>query len=387
MLVKSLEQTLAKNTPYDAMARELITASGPSFDAGGVNFILRYRSNPVDLAGGVSRVFLGIRLQCAQCHDHPFAAWKQQQFWGMAAFFARTKLYYIEDLDSAGVVEVKRGGRMATPGLKTGEEPKGEDEEPESARIAPVYLDGRPAGAEWRVSLAEAITDPARSPTFALNAINRVWASMFGKGLVEPLDGFTLKETGEPPALLRELADAFVKKRYDLHWLLSTIATSRAYQKGAGAPVRPLDEDQLVDAIRDATGFHEEPELDEGEEEDMNKEEMADAMEEAEAYQEEEAGDLFGAQAVSQTRALALLNSTFIHEAVDAGAQLCKAGNGRKIGPRHIEWLYLATLSRRPAPEEIKQMEELLAGSPAKGAKLEDILWALLNSAEFTSNH
>jgi hypothetical protein len=404
-LLEHLQRALGRNDPYDRLVRELVSASGLADENGAVNFALRYRANPVDLAGAVGRTFLGVRIQCAQCHDHPFADWNQDQFWGLAGFFARTWRFFVDEpgFELTGVVEAGRDRGIRVPGQPADPKPaEGDKEEDEQARtrreyrkVPAVYLDGRAAGADeasLRAALADALVDPKRSPTFAANAVNRVWAAMFGRGLLEPLDGFTLRGTPAPPPLLNELADAFVARRYDLAALIRTIATSKAYQRASRGPgdpatwsrmaVRPLDEDQLFDAVSDVGGLTHEPSEEEARE--MSPEEA----EEEQAYRDLLPREAFGDQNLSQTRALALLNGEIVHEAVEAGARACLAVNGRNVGRAHVEWLILATLSRAPTEEEVREALELIGGARTRRRDgLEDVLWALLNSSEFVSNH
>ena len=381
-LLQYLQRALAQNLPYDRMVRDMVTGSGLGDENGEVNFLLRYRADPVDVTGAVGRTLLGIRLQCAQCHDHPFAEWKQDQFWGMAAFFSKTRRFYTESGDEylPGVIDVSRDRGMFMPGLD-------EREMPERAKVPPVYLSGdRPADGKWREQFADLLIDPTKSPTFAMNAVNRVWAEFFGRGLLEPLDGFTLRGAEVPP-LLKHLADEFVANQYDLRRLIRTIALSKAYQREARAgadsyaymPVRPLDEDQIFDAIVDATGFTDEP----YDAEDLSPEEI----EEEESYRDQQPREFFGEHDMSKSRALALLNHWAVHEAVETGSRTCVGVNGRATGPAHVEWLYLATLSRKPTKEETDEMTELIDATRAKRSRLADLLWALLNSAEFTTNH
>ncbi|MBI1899589.1 MAG: DUF1549 domain-containing protein [Planctomycetia bacterium] len=287
VLQKYLRDALAENKSYQAIARELIAGQGLSESSGPANFILRYDAQPNQLTGAVSKLFLGVSLQCAECHNHPFERWTQDDYRGMAAFFARVRR--LDDNNAAdylrAVVETRRGEfEIDDPQAK-----KVEGEEPKKLKIAPRLLDGtspqhdlsrREALAQWATS--------AENPYFARNIVNRVWAQVFGRGLVEPLESLGAESPGPHAAVLDVLASDFSAGGFDLKQLLRTILLSRAYHLDSAAPadggaeqalaqvssfarfpVRPLSVDQLYESIVQSTGYSGRDEAAEADAEEM----------------------------------------------------------------------------------------------------------------------
>ena len=263
-----LRDRLLEETPYDALARQLITAElggGAGMSPGGmmsspggpspVAFLQAKEVKPENLAAATSRTFLGVRMECAQCHDHPFDHWTQREFWALAAFYGGIErrgggllgpLRERADLRSIAVPDANVTVTAAFPG---GGEPDWEYET-------------RP-----RDVLARWVTS-ADNPYFAKAAVNRVWGHFFGRGLVDPVDDFGAANPASHPDLLDELAAAFVDSGYDLKTLIAGIVASRGYQlssRGAEPgqddpelfarfPVRALDAGRLYDSLARATG-------------------------------------------------------------------------------------------------------------------------------------
>lgn len=396
VLHQYLKESFKANKPYGQIVTELICGEGLSEASGPVTFLLRYQAKPTDLAGAVGKQFLGVTLQCAQCHDHPFARWKKDDFWGTAAFFGRLRLLEAQEEEEnyRAVLETRHGELMIPDPAAKAEEGKGEEAKPAKKKVAPRLL-GRstePIQGKRRPALAAWIT--ARdNPFFARNLVNRVWSQLFGASLVNGLDRPVSPGDGQHPQVLDLLAEDFTASGHDVQRLLRIILLSRAYQLSAGAnqpsaeeslksrrnlacfPVRSLSVDQLYQAIVQATGHR-------GEEPEAQKQ----AAEKDEDDDADTPVDQLGERALTVQRSLALLNGDYVHKAVQAGAKAAKAVNGQHSGPTHVEWLFLATLSRRPTAEESAAMLQLLKDSKGKGG-LEDILWVLLNSVELTTNH
>jgi hypothetical protein len=403
VLYEYMKASLAANKPYRDIVTDLICGEGLSDASGPVNFLLRYDAKPTDLAGAVSKNFLGLTLQCAQCHNHPFAEWKKADFWGMAAFFGRTRRLDSqgEDGNYAAVLDTRRGDLMLPdPAAKpdeSGNVPK------KAVKPRLPGQDGPVPSGKRRQALAAWITSD-KNPFFARNLVNRVWAHLFGSGLVTSLEHAPAE--GEPvhEEILALLAKDFTTSGHDVKRLVRVIVLSRAYQlstgsgepvtepaspKDAGArlhqlrhlgrfPVRPLSVDQLYQSVVQATGYRgpeEAPAAQKPPGEDEDEESEADIP-----------IDVLGERALTVQRAQALLNSDHVQKAVQAGAKAAVAVNGGRPGAAHVEWLFLSTLARRPTADESATMLELLqAGKRQRG--LEDVLWVLLNSAEFNTNH
>jgi hypothetical protein len=392
VLHEYLKASLAANKSYRQIVTELICAEGSSDGSGPANFLIRYDAKPTDLAGAVGKQFLGVSLQCAQCHDHPFAKWKKDDFWGVAAFFGRTRLFESSNEGEEqyfAVLDTRRGELLVPdPAGKPGEDGK-----LPMKKVLPrlPVADGPAIQGPRRQALAAWIT-ASDNPFFARQAVNRVWGQLFGTPLTGALDRPIAEADGSHPAILNLLADDFNASGGDIKRLVRTIVLSRAYDRKAGSgdpkeaesrylktrnlarfPVRPLNVDQLYQSIVQATGHR-----------------AAEAMEAGKETDDEEEADpplqLLGERAQTVQRSLALLNSDYVQKATEAGAKAAVAVNGRKIAAGHVDWLFLATLSRRPTADEATQMQDLLKNGKATRG-LEDILWVIVNSVEFSTNH
>jgi len=250
-----LRKQLRKKRPYDAIVRDLIAASGNAEENPEVNFILRYNVRPSDIVGGLARAFLGNKLQCAQCHDHPFDTFTQEDFWGVAAFFSRTNRTVTDFMTED---EVNGVGNAA-------DHEEGNPEKPPLV-AKPRWLGKGTDKTETgtRKDLARFVT---ADPGFARNLVNQVWARLMGRGLVMPLDGFGGKAKPSHPELLDALAEHLRKSEYDLRALLRIIVTSQAYRRSshaegesdprsfARAALRPLTVDQIHLSIIRATNY------------------------------------------------------------------------------------------------------------------------------------
>lgn len=278
---------LEQRRGVDALVRDLLTATGNRTDSPQVQWLLRWNVEPAKLAGSVGRDLLGVQVACAQCHDHPFDTWKQDDFWSLAAFFARTRYYEGEDVE--GVTENRRASKsMRLPDDPTDvgaeEEEELQGERRPKKRFQPRFLDGQglPPGEEPRAVLAARVT---ASPLFARNLANRVWARLLGRGLVEPVDTAGAAEATDPwvAGVLDPLAARLRGSRFDLLDLVQTIVSTKAYARGPAAMPGPdapfarhrpraLTADQLRTTLIVATGVYEDDdpldEEDEGEGED-----------------------------------------------------------------------------------------------------------------------
>lgn len=396
-----LRQHLSNNTHYDKMVYELMTTrlSGDrSMNAAMQNtdglspiaFFTTKQIKPENLAAATSRMFLGIRIECAQCHNHPHDVWKQEQFWGYAAFFAGIERLNRTD-DSVGAVkEVFDRRELTIPERET--------------VVQATYLDGSQprwrSGETSRKTLAEWMT-ARENPYFAKACVNRIWGHLFGVGIVEPIDDFG--ETNKPshPELLDELAADFAEHEFDLKYLIRGITASKAYQRSsqkteasqsepqqfARMAVQGLTGEQLFDSIAVAVGYLE-------------------PFQQPQPFAVNTTGargeflELFAPDNTSATerqtsilQALALMNGQFVSNAtsVDQSSTLTAIAEFplMKTSDR-VEALYLATLSRKPRREEIERLTSYVdAGGPEKNSRqaLADVFWALLNSSEFLFNH
>ena len=395
-----MRKRLREGLAYDALVRELLTIPLPDDqqnarnpfagdDAGPIGFYFAKEGKPENLAASTARALLGMRLECAQCHDHPFAHWKQDQFWQLAGFFAGIERQQ-PDQPFSPLKEVAAKHELTVPDTQR--------------TVSATFLDGTTPewteGASARVKLAEWIT--ARSnPLFSRALANRLWAHFFGIGLVDPLDDLDESNLPSHPALLALLSSEFAAHDFRFEHLIRAITASRAYQltsqtthdsqrdprRFAAMPVRGLSAEQLFDSLALAVGY---------------RDPAGDAGVFVFGYNSPRATFLetFANQRdrpieyhTSIIQAMALMNGQVVADATAVPRSWTLGAVARYPGfdnRARIEALYLATLSRLPRDEELARLDPYLAsGGPRQNAEdaLGDILWALLNSSEFLFNH
>ncbi|MBI4575707.1 MAG: DUF1549 domain-containing protein [Planctomycetes bacterium] len=402
-LLEWLRGRFEENRPYDEVVRDLITATGTNTENGAVNFLLRYAQSRREAAGAMARAFLGLRIHCAQCHDHPYEKWRQADYDGMLAFFARVGVRRVgEGEDMRPVVEVfERPRGQLTVG---GEEDPGR----ERAVVFPRYLTGEgvetgpgPHHEDRRALFARLTTDPA-NPWFARATVNRVWAHYMGRGLVEPVDDMGESSVPSHPALLEALAVDLAAHRYDLRRLERGILLSAAYQRATASEgpnaedrdrylrryVTPLGPEQLFYSVLAATGL-----------EDVFRARRPKRIEQMKNGYLARLVVTFGDDMMDEIlqfegtvpQALEMLNGTLVNEGARVRPEstlgrLLQEG-GRKDMDLAAQRVYLAALGRLPTEAERRRSVLFVreAASPREG--FEDLLWALLNSSEFIFNH
>jgi len=390
-----LRKKVVEEAGYDKIAREILTAklgaraAGPTAaraEPSAAGFFIAKEGKPENLAAGASRVFLGVRLECAQCHNHPFAKWKREEFWGLAAFFAGVSKQGPDDGFGA-IREVANRRELAIPGTEK--------------IVKAAFLDGSPlawkAKAEPREVLADWITSP-KNPYFARAAVNRVWARFFGTGLVDPVDDMGGENVPSHPELLDELAAQFAAHDFDLKFLIRAVTATRAYgltsalDRPEPTPpylfsamaVRGLSAGQLFSSLAQATGFREGP----------DNYGMGDAgargrFLELFANRDEKPTE---AQ-TSILQALTLMNGQIVSGAtsLEAGDTLGSVAEAPYLDTAgRVEELYLAALTRRPRPDESALLVgyiEKAATPEGRSKALGDVFWAILNGPEFKHNH
>lgn len=395
-----IRDAVRTNKPWDVMARELITSQGNLNTNGPVAYYF-IDEKLEDLTETTAQVFLGVRMQCTKCHHHPMEVWSQDDYYGLAAYFTR-----LETKDS-GALGQKFGGpkslrviSKANPNrvLARPAEPRMLGEAP------PAELATPDSPGDVRRHLAEWMTRP-ENPFFARSYVNRLWASMFGAGLVEPVDD--LRATNPPtfPTVMEHLTADFIAHKYDTKHILRTICNSRTYQLGSE-----------INSKRDVDGrlcTHRVPRR-------LTAEVLLDAVNQAAGTQETFDGQPPGTRAIALpdptitsyflntfgrplrnnpcecargsspdlAQALHLVNSTLLHAKVTG--ETSRVGKLLKANATDEDIttdLYLATFGRRPTPEEVSAVKELVATAPNRAEGFQDILWTLLNSSEFVFNH
>lgn len=387
------------NVPYDRMVRELITPPLPGGgrmvrpfgtpDAGTLAFFQAQEMKPDAIAAATSRLFLGVKLECAQCHDHPFAKWTRKQFWEYTAFFGGIRPQNV----NAGVFT------PATDDPKVREIKIGDSDKKAKAR----FLDG--AEPTWkaddtsRVVLAAWMTSPD-NPFFARAVANRLWEHFFGVGLVDPVDDFREDNPASHPELVDDLAKALVAAKFDLKFLIRAITASQAYQRTsemthasqddlrsfARMPIKGLAPEQVFDSLATAVGYR-------GDTTSMARRfgvqsprteiqtRFANPVDRRTEYQ------------TSILQALALMNGKFVADAtsLDRSETLLAVIDSPFLNTKQkLDTLYLAALSRPMRGSEATRLVPYVnSGGPSRDTKkaLADVFWMLLNSSEFILNH
>jgi hypothetical protein len=397
-----IRAAMAENMPEDAFVRTLLTASGPNYENPPASFWRRMRvggiGTEVDAelaAEEISQLFLGIRIQCARCHNHPGERWTQDDFHGLAAFFKRLKFkngeYFNGIYDKEDVVYFVNTGDVQHP--RTG------------AVVPPTLLDAGPAtiapDEDRRVAFATWLTTP-ENPWFARNSVNRLWYHLLGQGLVDPVDDVRDSNPASHPELLDALIQEFVASGFDRRHLLRQIARSLTYQLSSvptltnaddrryfsHASVRLLPAEALLDAISQATGvaesFPDAPPgtravaLPDGEYKHLFLEAFGRPARALACECERDAGTNFQ-QALQLVAGRTV--ATKVHSDSGRAARLA----GSTLSPTEvIDELFLATLSRAPDSAERELLRPRIGPSGSdRRAAVEDLLWALVNHREF----
>ncbi|MEO8130243.1 MAG: DUF1549 and DUF1553 domain-containing protein, partial [Bryobacteraceae bacterium] len=388
-----IRESLAENKPYDKMVRELVTAKGSTFKNPPANF-LRFTKEPKLAMETTTQLFLGVRMVCAQCHDHPFEKWTQNQYFSLAAFFAGVGTKPGPDSEEEIVYE-KRDGAEVT--------------HPKDGRVMTAkFLFGSEKSGVHEVGLRESLADWLTSkdnPFFAEAMANRMWSYFFGHGIIDPVDDIRASNPPSNPKLLAALTKDFSDSNFDLKHLIRTIVSSRTYQLGfkpnewnaddelnfSKALPRRLSAEELFDGVNIAAG---------------TKVQMKDLPEESKAqdFPDPHVGqggflDVFGRPErqtscecerrsdVSLVQALNLLNGSTIADAIaDSRGRVAKLVLGGKTDHQIVEELYLSSLNRMPATAELDYAQTYLGRGGSRAERAQDLLWALLNSNGFLFN-
>jgi len=380
-----LRRELAQGTPLDVMARQLLTATGDSHVVGPANFG-RMVPDARGHAELVGQFFLGVRLGCANCHNHPLDQWTQDDYHGLAAVFARLERGRNVQLTARGAVTNLRTNEPALPRIP-------------GVRDLPAAGDHRDEVAEWLTS--------SESRYFARATVNRLWRAMFGRGLVEPTDDLRATNPPTHPELLDRLADDFVHHGYSIRHTLKRIALSHSYGRSEVVVVgngpderfysrafrRPLDPEVLADAIADVTGV---PNQFAGELPGVRAVALVDPLTPAPSL------DILGRCARAAgcdensvvggglPAQLHLLNGELINRKLtDDQGRLHRLIAADAKNDEIVNEFYLRAFGRPPAADELKRwLDRLVAEDPTERTqRLEDFTWSLLNSRQFMENH
>ncbi len=403
-----VRQSIFDKKPLDQFARELVSARGSTYLSPAANY---YRANrdPVSRAEAAAMVFLGARLQCAQCHSHPFDRWTQDDYYDWAGVFARIDYKVLENRrrdendkhEFKGEQVVYLASKSDFKNARTGQQAQ------------PRFLGSTnsiPVEADELDELAAWITD-AKNPFFARAQVNRIWFHMMGRGLVDPVDDFRATNPASHPELLEELAREFIKSKYDLRHMIRLIANSRAYQLSAEpnetnraddlnyshTMVRRLTAEQLLDAQSHLAGA---PINFTGYPLGTHATQLPGGLAEKKRDQKKTEADTFLAEfgkpprllpsecerscEPTMSQAFQLISGPAVTELLTRkDNRLDQLLASKKTDREIITDLFWAALTRAPSPRELEKFSALLAKSKNRRATLEDLAWSLANSKEF----
>jgi len=385
-----LRSRIANDVPINEMVKELLSAQGGTFTQPATNYYQTERDN-LKLAENVAQVFLGMRTQCAQCHNHPFDRWTMDDYYGFAAFFAQVGRKGGED--PREVIVFNRGS--------------GETQHPISNQpVKPKFLGGiepETRGRDRREIVAEWIASPD-NPYFAKNLANIVWAHFLGRGIVDEVDDVRISNPAVNAPLLDQLAKQLITYQYDFKALVRDICNSRTYQLSTQA--NETNQSDLTNFSRADLRR-------------IRAEVLLDVISEITETQNKFAGLPVGARAVqiadgntsnyflttfgrakretvcscevsmepNLSQALHFLNGDTVHQKILEGKLIEKWIADEKTDQAIIEELYLRCLCRQPTEEEQQRLLDRVAERENRQQALEDIFWAILNSSEFLFNH
>jgi hypothetical protein len=403
------------NRGWNAIVADLLTAEGNPTTNPATAFLLAQsemnQPRPNKITGAVAALFWGVNLRCAECHDHPFTHWKQRDFWGTAAFFAKVRSGGGGGKDGGGsaLVEAllaatggggKKGDTAAAPAVRGSAIviPTGSGKA--SGQVIPArFLGGaeatldekepfRPVFAQWATA--------ADNPYFARAAVNRIWAHFFGRGFVNPLDNFDESNSPSHPELLDRLASEFAASGFDLKHLARCIATSKTYQRTSRSvsgneadaaafshmAVKVLTPEVLFDALASLGQGGGDTGKSSGNAgkasgNGQSREQFLRAF-----RSDEDVPATEYLQGIPQL--LRLMNASSLNRGAAVVDRLVSSGASREEA---ITTLYLTVLSRRPKAEEIELMSGYIAKCKDNREGYRGVLWMLLNSNEFAMNH
>lgn len=389
-----LRDAFRKNMPYDQFARALVTAQGSTWRHG-ATVIFRDRPDTVEIGASISQLFLGVRLECAKCHHHPFEVWSQDDFFGFAAFFARVG-------HKGGLSPPISGGEEIIFTTDSGQLKHGRT----GVAVAPKTLTGKPLTLGPRDDPREVLADwmtEKSNPYFAKVMANRVWAELMGQGLVEPVDDIRATNPPSNGPLLDALADDFRRQGYDIKKLVRKIMLSHVFTLGSRPGERNVSDlknfsryyrqrmraEVLLDAVNDVLGVEE------------GFAAMPPGSRAAQMWTHRVSSlflDTFGRpdpnqdppcerQAESTTpQVLHLMNSPALNRKLaQDDARPAKLAASKKTSENIVEEVYLLAYGRLPSSAEKTLALATFPNAPSASRRraLEDLFWAILNTPEF----
>ena len=387
-----LRKAFRENRPYDQFAKELVTAKGSTWK-NGATVIFRDRPSTVEIASSISQLFLGVRLECAKCHHHPFEVWSQDDYYGFAAFFARVGHH-------GGLSPPISGGEELIYNKQSGTLSHGRTNE----AMQPKALLGEPLSIDEetdpRDRLVSWMTDPS-NPYFAQVMANRVWAEMMGRGIVEPIDDIRATNPATNQPLLDYLAQSFRDNKYDIKQLIRTIATSHVFGLSSTPGDRNLSDvnnfsryyrqrlraEVLLDAVNDV--------LDTTDEFDA----VPKGSRATQVWTHRTSSmflDTFGRPDPNQDppcerttdsttpQILHLMNSPELNKKLSLDSARPARLADRELPKQEIvDSIYLRVYCRMPTETERTNAAAAISDGDKRRTSIEDLCWALLNTPEF----
>jgi Protein of unknown function (DUF1549)/Protein of unknown function (DUF1553) len=385
-----LTNQISSNVPLNQMVQNLLSASGGTFKNPATNYY-QIERDTLKTAENVAQVFMGIRTQCAQCHNHPFDRWTMDDYYGFAAFFAQIGRKQGEDYRET-IIFNSGGGEVNHPvGAR---------------RMAPKFLGGASpdvAGKDRREVLVKWLASP-ENPYFATSVANRVWAHFFGLGIVEPVDDVRVSNPATNPELFQALGAKLTSYNYDFKQLVRDICNSQTYQRSSQAnasnaediknfshsKIRRIPAESLLDCLTQVTEIQEKfqglplgsraVQIADGQSNSYFLSSFGRSLRTTAC-----AGEATTEPTLSQ--ALHMINGDTLTRKIGESKRLQKQLDAGQKPAQVVETIYISCLARKPSPEELQKLEALLAAEPNARAAVDDILWAVLNSREFLFNH
>lgn len=417
-----LREAFTSNMHYDELARRMLKAEGNTAEQGAAMYLVQYNRQPEDAAMAVSQTFLGVQLQCARCHDHPYESWTQLDFYGMAAFFARLQMVkagktkidekdfdkiYVGELDT-GDVKFTGSAKDAKPGQK-GEPVKPkfllasilDEPEPSEKKEEKRLQDGQPPPApkfSRKDKLAEWVTS-SDNPFFARAVANRIWAQFLGRGLVHPVDNMSESNPPSHPELLALLSKELVAHQFDMKWTIRELVNSRTYQLASTgevadakplwferARIRPLSAEELLESWRVATSYDVVAQRKPKENKGRFYGVTFDYIRRYFGEPNNGVGDFQGGMhehLYLNNGELGRLLTSEKEGLIDQLLQSSEPWEGR------VDRMYLAVLNRQPNDEERLRFAEYcnVKEKDKQSERVREALWTLMSSSEFRFNH
>ena len=408
-LATAIGNRLNHDVSWGQIARSFITASGDLQKKGETGLFLAQKGETAEITSEITRLFMGMQIQCAQCHDHPSEDWTREQFHQMAAFFPRLGVRKVPNAMTRNFEVYSADGKQAArkKGKKKQKKklehfmPDLENPKAQGTLMQPVFfqtgqsLEIGATDMQRRKALADWMTDPETNPWFARAYVNRIWSELIGKGFYEPVDDLGDKREGNYTAIFNFLSDRFAAGGFDTKWLFQTIMATDIYQQRGGSPQeitaestvtacpQPLRGDPLFSALSAALEINNPPRNKALAGKGPKREQARNLFNQAFFYDPSLPRDEINA---TIPQALLMMNGPQLNQFIRSdrrGSMLRKLLAQNADNNVLVEQLYLRCLSREPDDQEQAICLAHIKQTGDRTEAYEDILWALINSAEF----